>query len=370
MSTYQVVLRLRKRKLDADDNKYEDDPTLVPSPSKKQRMDDCKERDDENVSLCDLSSIPLEFPKRIKRVIVLNVGGIKYSTTLHTLTGYESMLKARFSGHYSMEPEEDGSYFFDRDGGLFKYILKYLRTGNLLVPEFWTQTELRALYLEVQYFAVQSMLETLSLRFFSSKILIHDVLKQEIIGKINNFECMDYGQRKRLICPTEQWKLLFDYDDAKCQDHDKTKKTLENVLMTNELSLVLLSTGGTVYGKLLHFREEFEAQLHGQANAIIFAFEKHRNFDRPVDPERSIMYSDKSRKLASAEYSQCTTSRANGTMNKVIFGSLYPLPIFSWKSNDGHTEFQVFDYMLLAGLRGKTLEQIEIWRITTRSPDV
>merc|ERR1712176_252747 len=113
----------------------------------------------------------------LNRVIVLNVGGIKYTTTLHTLTGYESMLKARFSGNYLIEPLDDGSYFFDRDGDLFKYILKFMRTGKLFVPETWSKTDLHMLYEEAQYFAVTSMIEVISWRFFDSKIITQNDLK-------------------------------------------------------------------------------------------------------------------------------------------------------------------------------------------------
>merc|ERR1712130_651304 len=60
--------------------------------------------------------------------ILLNVGGIKYSTLLGTLTGHsDCMLNKMFNGSFSMDPSKDGSYFIDRDGEYFKYILNYLR---------------------------------------------------------------------------------------------------------------------------------------------------------------------------------------------------------------------------------------------------
>ena len=45
------------------------------------------------------------------------------------------MLHAMFSGRFDTKPSEDGSYFIDRDGTHFRYILNYLRTGQLIVPE-------------------------------------------------------------------------------------------------------------------------------------------------------------------------------------------------------------------------------------------
>ena len=40
-----------------------------------------------------------------------------------------------FSGRFDTKPSEDGSYFIDCDGTHFRYILNYLRTGQLIVPK-------------------------------------------------------------------------------------------------------------------------------------------------------------------------------------------------------------------------------------------
>ena len=68
--------------------------------------------------------------------IKLNVGGQHFTTSLQTLTkDTGSMLYAMFSGRFDTKPAEDGYYFIDRDGTNFRYILNYLRTGRLLLPE-------------------------------------------------------------------------------------------------------------------------------------------------------------------------------------------------------------------------------------------
>ena len=53
-----------------------------------------------------------------KTHIVLNVGGVKYTTTKTTLIqfGESSMLEAMVSGRHPLKPLEDGSFFIDRDG--------------------------------------------------------------------------------------------------------------------------------------------------------------------------------------------------------------------------------------------------------------
>ena len=51
--------------------------------------------------------------------IRLNVGGKRIETSRGTLCSVEdSMLAAMFSGRHTLTPDEDGSYFIDRDGKL------------------------------------------------------------------------------------------------------------------------------------------------------------------------------------------------------------------------------------------------------------
>ena len=72
-----------------------------------------------------------QFRQRVK----LNVGGIKFETTLSTLTRYpESMLGAMFSGRHDMPADDDGYVFIDCDGTHFRIILNFMRTGSLDGP--------------------------------------------------------------------------------------------------------------------------------------------------------------------------------------------------------------------------------------------
>ena len=74
-----------------------------------------------------------EMNKICETRIKLDIGGHLYTTSTLTLTkDSQSMLAAMFSGRHSVKKEEDGSYFIDRDGTHFRYILNYLR-GNLSV---------------------------------------------------------------------------------------------------------------------------------------------------------------------------------------------------------------------------------------------
>jgi hypothetical protein len=63
--------------------------------------------------------------------VQLNIGGHSYTTSTMTLTkDPASMLAAMFSGRHSLKKDDDGSFFIDRDGTHFRYILNYLRDGG------------------------------------------------------------------------------------------------------------------------------------------------------------------------------------------------------------------------------------------------
>ena len=70
--------------------------------------------------------------KVFEEVVTVDVGGTKYRTFPSTLTEYpDSMLGVMFSGRHNLPQQEDGSYFINRDGEVFKYILMYLRDRDL-----------------------------------------------------------------------------------------------------------------------------------------------------------------------------------------------------------------------------------------------
>ena len=65
-----------------------------------------------------------------KQKIKLDIGGHRFSTTLSTLTSVpNTFFTTMLSGDYTMHPDDDdGSFFLDRDGRHFHYILNYLRS--------------------------------------------------------------------------------------------------------------------------------------------------------------------------------------------------------------------------------------------------
>ena len=103
-----------------------------------------------------MSNQPRYFPSIVK----LNVGGQHFTTSLQTLTrDPNSMLAAMFSGRHELETTEDGSFFIDRDGTSFRFILNYLRNGELILPD--GATFLKELEAEAKFYQLQGILDEL-----------------------------------------------------------------------------------------------------------------------------------------------------------------------------------------------------------------
>ena len=106
--------------------------------------------------------------------VELNVGGQHFTTSLQTLTKDPgSMLHAMFSGRFDTKPAKDGSCFIDRDGTHFRYILNYLRTGRLLLPE--DKLVRKELLEEAEFYQIRGIVDELCPRpFLDSKILSNE----------------------------------------------------------------------------------------------------------------------------------------------------------------------------------------------------
>ena len=94
-------------------------------------------------------------------IVKLDVGGQHFTTTVQTLTKIpcNSMLAAMFSGKFEMQPSEDGSFFIDRDGTHFRFILNFLRTGKLTLPE--GATFIKELEEEAEFYQIQGLIDAL-----------------------------------------------------------------------------------------------------------------------------------------------------------------------------------------------------------------
>ena len=98
--------------------------------------------------------------------VELNVGGVRYTTSLSTLTKEEgSMLQVMFSGKHALAPDKDGSYFIDRDGTHFRHVLNFLRDGPASLQSLDGNTRLLSeLRAEAEHYQLHRMAETLRVR--------------------------------------------------------------------------------------------------------------------------------------------------------------------------------------------------------------
>jgi hypothetical protein len=94
-------------------------------------------------------------------IVRLNVGGEIFTTTRATLLRYpDSMLGAMFSGSLATGVDENGCYFIDRDGSIFRHVLNFLRCGRLVVPADFQQFDLLAA--EADFYQLEGLIEAIS----------------------------------------------------------------------------------------------------------------------------------------------------------------------------------------------------------------
>lgn len=85
----------------------------------------------------------------------IDVGGTIYTSSLETLTKYpESKLAKLFNGQIPIVLDSlKQHYFIDRDGGMFRHILNFMRNSRLLIAEDFPDLEL--LLEEARYYEVE-----------------------------------------------------------------------------------------------------------------------------------------------------------------------------------------------------------------------
>ena len=89
------------------------------------------------------------------------------------------MLHAMFSGRFETKPSEDGSYFIDRDGTHFRYILNYLRTGQLIVPKDEIIRE--ELLAEAEFYQVEGIIKALKASCFKDSVILSSEQRETLV---------------------------------------------------------------------------------------------------------------------------------------------------------------------------------------------
>ncbi|CAL8395660.1 unnamed protein product [Boreogadus saida] len=87
----------------------------------------------------------------------IDVGGHMYTSSLATLTKFpNSRIGRLFDGTEPIVLDSlKQHYFIDRDGLMFRYVLNFLRTSKLLIPDNFS--EYCALYEEAQFFQLEPL---------------------------------------------------------------------------------------------------------------------------------------------------------------------------------------------------------------------
>ena len=143
--------------------------------------------------------------------VKLNVGGQHFTTSVQTLTNYpNSMPAAMFSGRFDMKPSEDGSFFIDRDGTQFRFILNFLRTGKLTLPEGATFT--KELEEEAEFYQIQGLIDA----FRPAKLTVKACMPDEPFRESTILTNVDHRKILKGWLPVRlpeamvgEWRLLF-----------------------------------------------------------------------------------------------------------------------------------------------------------------
>merc|ERR1712032_780983 len=131
--------------------------------------------------------------------------GIKYSTSLVTIAAHsDCILNKMFNGSFSLNPSFDGSYFIDRNGKYFEYVLAHLPEDIVLINN---------LSMEADYFQLPSLKKQLlankkSLLFKQSVFGQSKILKQEDIEFLKDHIKEDFD--KSSLFYQGRW---FDFED-------------------------------------------------------------------------------------------------------------------------------------------------------------
>ena len=98
----------------------------------------------------------------MNQIINVNVGGCLYTTTLHTLLQKDSRLARMFDGSEPCPKDSQGNYFIDRDGTIFRYVLNFLRTSRLNLPDGFQ--DFGQLAEEAEFYGVPTLLQAVEER--------------------------------------------------------------------------------------------------------------------------------------------------------------------------------------------------------------
>lgn len=112
-------------------------------------------------------------------IVRLNVGGYLFTTTKSTLTRFPSVALDTIVRNCG----EKRNVFVDRDGRMFQYILGFLRTGQLCLPDDFSEFD--SLTTEVEAYGIRNLSERLEdMRLERSFVKSIEILETTIKGRV------------------------------------------------------------------------------------------------------------------------------------------------------------------------------------------
>lgn len=103
-----------------------------------------------------------------EKIVKLNVGGTFYTSTMTTLSKIPGSHLCRImTGELPCPRDEKGSYFIDRDGQIFRYVLNYLRSDRLTIP--FGFRDLKLLKDEADYYGLPDLAKQVDLAITSRR---------------------------------------------------------------------------------------------------------------------------------------------------------------------------------------------------------
>ncbi|EGD75412.1 hypothetical protein PTSG_06488 [Salpingoeca rosetta] len=94
--------------------------------------------------------------------VKLDIGGTVFATSKQTLTKFaKSFFAGMFSGRHELQPEDDGSFFVDRDPFVFRHVLNFMR-GQPPKLDRLSKAELEALREDAEFYQLPELLEALT----------------------------------------------------------------------------------------------------------------------------------------------------------------------------------------------------------------
>lgn len=155
----------------------------------------------------DLGKSQSEAFQRSGRVL-LNIGSGRFETSKETLLSVPSYFGSLLSGRFSIDLQDDGSIFIDRNPKHFSYILEFLRNGKRFQAPS-TQQEKDELLLEAQFYGLSDLIKALR-RFRVAET--HFMMVNSYIGSQGLEEDKEITQLRGL----RRAAASFDIEDPDC----------------------------------------------------------------------------------------------------------------------------------------------------------